>query len=278
LVPVEAPSPGRAVGPRPTAPVAAAGAAAPALEACVEAARRCSSPESAFLCASPVSGGDALLAAPSATPIAHWGWFNPMGPTLAALVLIDLAGGDEQLLCACALHPFSPSIVICGLLPASDEEARSRALGRLFAENGPPDHPLLGSLPTYVMLRPQSPVAPDELQRLFFAAAQRARPEDIDECCDLLKRFKGLPWEREAPERLFGAALAGADDRVDAEPPTWEQFDQWWDLVTDRAHVKAEVSQMGAAWEGAIRFVASDPSRHGGLRWQQASRLVQRLL
>lgn len=257
---------------------AAAGEVISMLESFAEAARQDSSRGTAYLCASPIPGGNELLSAPSMTPIMHWGWFNPMGPTLSALLLIDVPGGDEQLLCSCALHPFSPFAVICGLVPSGDRAALSHALERLFAENGTPDYPLLSSLPSYVLLRPQSPVPPDELKGLFFAAAQRATLEDVDEICDLLERYKGQPWEREAPERVFGAALVGGGDTAHAAPPSREQFDRWWGLVTDGGHVAAEVAQLGAAWEGAIRFVAGDPTHFRGMRWDEASRLLRRLL
>jgi len=231
-----------------------------------------------LLIGKPIPAGKDLLTAPSTRPIVHWGWFNPMGPTLSALFLIDMPGDSEQLLCSCALHPFSPSAAVYGLIPCGDRAAISQALECLFADNGTSDHPLLSSLPSYVLLRPQSPVPPDELENLFFAAAQQAMPEDVDARCDLLERYKGQPWEREAPERIFSAALAGEGDATHTAPLSREQFDRWWSLVTDGQHIETEMSQLGAAWEGAIQFLAGDAMHFRGMRWDEASRLVRGLL
>lgn len=281
------------------------------IELFAEAARQTSSPETSYLSDPPVvqrvftqrhsppvfdsfAGEFELLYATDITLIARWGFFNPYGPTVDVLALVDVPGRSEQLLCSYMLNPFAATVVIYGLVPQGNRDALSRAAERLFIENGTLNDPFIPNLPTHMMVLPESPISPDEIEKLMFAASQKATPEDLDEVCDRYELFMGKPWERvtferdlaggdlvalaKQPESIVKAALERAlRPPSTPPPPTYTQFNRWWDLVTDPKHFGPEALNLGKAWKGSIDFGGIfDPEDHHGLRWGDVVEFLNR--
>ncbi len=220
-----------------------------------DAVRCTASRATGYLAAEPVEDAFALLRAPDILPVVHWGIFNPLGPTLATVLLAGVPGSGERLLGAVLLHPFSPGALVYGLVPPG-EEAAWTAVEALFAGNGRPDHPLFVGLPSYVLLVGLGAEDPARLEACVLQAAAQAAPVDLDELCDLLERHRGNPWERESPARVFGPLLAGLRGQAPSPPwpPTEAQLRRWWRAVTDADQIMGELASMGIAWEGSIGF------------------------
>lgn len=230
---------------------------------CAEMARLTATKASGYLC-TPIANCDALGSAAAFTPLCAWGIFNPFGPTMKALMLVDAPHCSARLLFCRQLHPLAPSAVVYGLIPeapSKNAEQLALILRRLFERNGSPEHPLLGSLPTHIPAVRDSPISKGWLKELFFLSAQHVDMRDIDATCHRMVTCKGDPWKRVAAELKAGpqAALDSSTGELQPAPATRAQLERWWALVTDPEHVQSETSQMQKAWEGATQFSQGRP-------------------
>jgi hypothetical protein len=203
------------------------------------------------------------------TPLVVWGTFNPFGPTVNYLTLVDVPDRDEQLLLQRMLQPPMTEIsVAIGLLPdavTASVAGLMSTLRRLFTDNGTAEHPLVAGLPTHVM-PPGSRLAMEHVRELFWLVAPlSSNGEDLDARTAALLRHKGDPWKRASEEIQAGhwiGQMASEDDegkpnatqnRATSSSPTPEQFARWWTAVTDPEHVRSEQEAM-TSWDGS-RFV-----------------------
>ena len=171
--------------------------------------------------------------------------------------------------------PFASDTVAFGLLPgpvAKDVSRLMATLRRLFAQNGSVDHPLLGGLPTHVVLPRTSPLTMEQLRDLFFLVVpQGIDAAGIDDASDKLLQFRTDPWGmasagvKDVLERpLPGVGRGTPSESPNAAPPTRVQLERWWSLVTDPVHVEAEVAEMGNACDGATQFAQGFSASHPG--------------
>jgi len=184
-----------------------------------------------------------------------WGIFNPMGPTFGTVYLADVPTQDVALLIFEFINPFASESVVVGVVPHGTEEDPvhlTDTIRRMFRLNGSTESPLMNSLPTFIFTI-QSPLDPNLLRDFFFDAAALAAPEDIDRDTLLLQEFRGNPWQRNSVPDVFGSATE-APTASPTWPPSRSSFNRWWDVVTDREHVLAELPHMQIAWEGSIKF------------------------
>jgi hypothetical protein len=204
-------------------------------------------------------------------PLMGWGIFNPFGPTVSYLALIEVPDRDEQLLLQRMQHPMTEDAVVVGLLPtalAASATGLLPTLHRLFGANGTPEHPLVGgSLPTHVVLPPGSPLVVDQVKELFWLVASRVSDgADLDAATAELLRHKGSPWERTSQAVRAALERVGHTRAKENEPgsnqdpvasarPSREQFARWWAAATDPEHVRSELEALPSAWEGAEEFV-----------------------
>ena len=86
-------------------------------------------------------------------------------------------------------------------------------------------------------------------------------PDDLDRVNDMLQRYKGDPWERTQQELQFtlNKSKQETPDQAQGYVISRRQFERWWSLITDPAHVNSEVEEMPKAWEGAIEFQRNPP-------------------
>jgi len=210
-------------------------------------AKETARPESPYLCDA-FDAGELASVVPKFVPLGLWTYFNPFGPTIAALVAADVPGTDDWLLIHRVIHPFQPASWIRGWFPtevAEDLQRLIEPLGQLFASNGFSEPPMFGTLPTNVVLVGQI-IPPLAIRELFWHAALAAETRRLDRTCDLLERFKGDPMSRVQVEIDDVAARIEADaaEQTGESPLTREQFDRWWSLVTDPAHIASEVGAL----------------------------------
>ena len=211
-----------------------------------------------------------------------WDYFNPFGPTMCMLSWVPLAGGD-RLIALQMDNPFQEEGVVYGILAGSlPQSAVHAALVELFRRNGSEDFPLLGSLPSSVAHRENSPwqdgtevpiLSAAEVRDLFRAVFPLivTDAEALRTTCDKLREFRLDPWglagwERDQGLEAIAASLGTHKESRLAEvggersSQTADRsgcaalFDTWFDLVSDSQHVLADLSQFDKAWDGAIRF------------------------
>lgn len=224
------------------------------------------------------------------TRLLRWGIFNPFGPTVAALSTIRLTTGESMLTFQLD-NPFSEEGAVLGLVATVDADVPFEVLESLFALTLPDGHPLFGSLPTHLIHAGNDPDddetevpvldASTARELMWIAARTLEVPEDeLAHSVELLETFRGDPWGRAGRERdeafsspevlrmaerlkrlSMGLSLEDPDAPDGAEaasPPTRSTFDRWFDLVTDREHVRSEVEEIPAAWVGATRFATGE--------------------
>lgn len=246
------------------------------LNACAEKARLSADPSSHYLCdafdAAEVSRFLVVTFQSGHTDgmylqLMRWGYFNPFGPTTVTINLSPVSA-KENLLTMQVDHPFRSQAIVYGLLPGKRE--LDPALRLLFERNGSRDWPLFIDFPSHVVEVSGAPVSIDQVKELVFAAVQSIDASELDAWCELLQRHRGKPWDRAGIEvqralsrpevtKALADIKAGYSSMPASEPTppvrvTRSQFERWWELVTDRRHVKVEVSEMGKAWNEALRI------------------------
>jgi hypothetical protein len=201
----------------------------------------------------------ALASARVFTPLLAWAFFNPFGPTLCALHLVEVPGTREYVIFLRSLNPFATSATAHGLLPApvgQDTPQLVSILRRLFSGEETP----MPNLPTHVRLLPESPLNASQAKTIILSSAKATDSQALAVTIQRLKTYKGDPWKRTAVERdeAFARIRPGGVDAsaaaVGGGPATEAQFEQWWVLATDPDHVRSEVDQLPRAWDGAVEF------------------------
>ncbi len=204
----------------------------------------------------------AWLRSAAQTPLVQWGIFNPLGPTSSGMSLVPVPDTGSALIYSWMDNPFASSVWVYGLVdrPFDDPSLLSLLLA-LFAANGLAGKPLFTGAPTHVIELEDSPLASSEVQLLMWSAMltkHKDFPQDFERICAAMEQEPD-PWKRTLEEaRVAASELDGGA----APPPAPDGalLDRWWRLVTDPKHVGAEVSQMRAAWHGALDFAARNSS------------------
>ena len=212
---------------------------------------------------SPVIGCDALEHA-TGTPLLRWMYFNPFGPTSCTLSCIPVPGSEECILGLISVNPFQKNLVAYLLLP--EHPSQTILFGRttdLFTVNGHLAVPLFESLPTSVFHAnnwpAQSPLLDGSQARSLFRAVYQSIAEpDLRTTNEYLRRYRGDPWERtmsELQEAILTRIVRPEEAVRDSDGTV---FDEWFDLVTDPAHVQSEHDNFAGAWRGAIENAGRD--------------------
>jgi hypothetical protein len=236
-------------------------------------------------------GGDKDLELPEApdgpdrTTLLAWGYFNPFGPTACRIDALPVPDTDELVLVSVSDHDAFPQYTAFALVPAGPERIASirNELARVFAANGDGGQTwsLIGGLPSYVQIYPDSPVDSGTAAALFRSAVDTLETPDYRQEIEDLLRSRQDPWSQaaEAVKRAFegpeAQRLITTIQRLEAGDPTsdaCEDHDQelveedpaeadalfslWFALASDRGHARVIGSQMGLAREGARLFQA----------------------
>lgn len=203
----------------------------------------------------------ALGSADAFTPLLAWAYFNPFGPTLCSLHLVEVPDTRERIIFFRWLNPFATGATAYGLLPEAVAQDAQRVLSILMPllRDGSDDRPrLMASLPTHVRVLAESPLAERQVKELVLAAATGSDASALSVTIHSLRTHQGDPWARTAVETKEAFASLGQDMESSSEamapPATRAQLEDWWALVTDPAHVQSEVRELPRAWQGAVEF------------------------
>jgi hypothetical protein len=143
-----------------------------------------------------------------------------------------------------ALHPSAPGDGI------ADLHALAQVIDRVFSRYGYAHSPkFLPHLPTGIDLRRPSQVFPMLMPFVrdgFFTAARGQTRETVLRACRFMESYPNDPFERTKHEVLeaMGESPSGDASRDAGSggdgPPTDDDLQRWWSLVTDAQHVEIE--------------------------------------
>ena len=174
-------------------------------------------------------------------PLAVFGTFNPVGPTLNVLGALWLADG-RYLLASWMRHPFSPAYTALLVLPDLEPATVRDALMEVLPSCGVP----AGTEFAGTYGGPEVRQAVGEAFKQ--AAANAGELEELWGVAHALEDYRGEPWSRVSG----GGRAAGA---LPADPA--EVVTRWWNAVADDVNFDSHLACFTQAWEGAIRFLES---------------------
>jgi hypothetical protein len=187
--------------------------------------------------------------------VVDWLIFNPYGPTLFTLALINSPLTNESFIFSNTDNPFGSTRKIYGLIPGiliQNQPKLAEILNALFNKYG---SEIIGSYPSSVRLLPGSPLEPVYIKKMFIQALLASPPDNLDHICEQLSTYNGDPWKRASAELADARATLLTGKELPKAPLTSVNLEKWWDLVTDPYHVKVEAQQMPIAWKGALTHV-----------------------
>jgi hypothetical protein len=199
------------------------------------------------------------------TGLFAYGIFNPMGPTICTVSLLRHERANTSLIHYQMLNPFAQERMVIGALVNEASNAEFVALlARTFADNNINEHPLILSLPTFLMVSEKG----NDSRALAFAClrshvTENGRLSEIVERLVSLKRYKGRPWDRAKSERAramesFAAqqppSKVSGSRAVADEKEGLKALEEWLELLTSPNHLQAELRSFVQAWQGSIDF------------------------
>lgn len=197
------------------------------------------------------------------TMLFGWGIFNPLGPTMATMNLVE--AGPAQMLVYSYRHPLQQRDVGYAAIPhevARNKDSVRFLVSEVCSRNGSPGYPLLpGSLPSHVFVPAGGPLKLADMEGALRRLLVHSRPENLYALADKLERFRGRPWDRASSELDDAVnAIVHKVDPIGARwPPDDRTWSTWWRAVTDEEHVASEMGQMQAAWVGSIQQAGQRP-------------------
>jgi hypothetical protein len=185
--------------------------------------------------------------------IVQWWWFNPLGSTMCALRLFDFMPLKSRLVTVAQYHERSREITVYAAGPRAklvDLRTLAPVIERVFSRYGYAHLPkFLPHLPTGIDLRQLArsmPMLVPVLEDGFLAAARNQTRSTVLRACRFMESYPNDPFERTKHEVLeamgespSGDAARGAESGGDG-PPTDDDLQRWWNLVTDAQHVEIE--------------------------------------
>jgi hypothetical protein len=226
---------------------------------CAHSLRTTASPASHHL-ANPIEC-EALASASVFTPLIAWAIFNPFGPTLCALHLVEVPNSKDRIIFFRLLNPFAAGATAYGLVPetvSGDPNRLLPVLMLIFERGTSAPARVIQDPPTHVSVPPESPLKLGQVKDLIFAGVRGTDSKALSITIERLRTYRGDPWKRTAVERDEAFARLGTGTPAPVAPTTVPatraQLEEWWGLVTDPVHVQSEVRELPRAWEGAIKF------------------------
>lgn len=209
----------------------------------------------------PVEVGQMIHQSCNPTELFAWGIFNPYGPTLSVISLLNHDESEAALVHHRMLNPFSQrSEVVAVLDSGSDAEERDELLAEVSAQNEIGDSCLIGGLPSFLLFGE----TPDTIELCLSCfeshVAGNDRMREVIESLATFRKFPGNPWDRATgdQERAFSRILA---ERTGSPPPAdsnaavefdAEQFGEWVECLVSDEHRLPEMQGFIQACEGSI--------------------------
>ncbi len=192
-----------------------------------------------------------------------WGIFNPYGPTLSVLSLLNHDESDATLLHYRMLNPFSQKSSVLAVLDRGiSSENLNDSIEDLFVYNQLGDCCLVGSLPSFLLFGATQDTAKLALSCFQVHVENNDCMADVRDSLDSFRRFPGNPWDRATGDqkRAFRAIVAektGSPVNVDSNASVefdGDQFVAWVECLMSDEHRLPEMQGFIQAWEGAITF------------------------
>ncbi|GAA3721555.1 hypothetical protein GCM10022399_42400 [Terrabacter ginsenosidimutans] len=198
---------------------------------------------------------EAMMGVPSPTPdradrrwltartfaeLCLYGIFNPIGPTVVSLNLVEVPGSDGEFAVLHLMrHPFLPEYKELGRVRTEDD-VRDLIGSQLGDE--------LGSMPEFLLVQARDGIGEAVVDGLRRALSQHAESveEDLAASAAEYNRYAGRAWDR-----LNGTHPT---PHSEAGPAGMDPFEDWFKAVTDLDHVYGTLFSLPSAWEGAINF------------------------
>ena len=182
-------------------------------------------------------------------PIVTMGIFNPMGPTIVALNLLNKADIESAGMLFTMLNPFSQKRQLfarCG----NDPISLTQFLPNAYQVG---EDLLLGSFPDFVLPSTDiEPVSHSIAQLIFHLVNRIPSLEELSETTAKIKENWQSPWKRiPSFEDMINSESQG-EPQVRAVSET--DFDDWFQVITNQEHWLEEIRAIMSAWKGAIQF------------------------
>jgi hypothetical protein len=192
-----------------------------------------------------------------------WGIFNPYGPTLSILSLLNHDDSDASLVHNRMLNPFSrTSEVVAVVEKGITQEALTEFLADAFAQNEIGESCLVGGLPSFLLFGKTQDTVELCLNCFQSHVAENDRMSEILDGLETYRKYPGNPWDRATGDqkhalRRFVAEKAG--DSLPADSNASSEFDAdlfvaWAEYILTDEHRLPEMQGFFQAWEGSIGF------------------------
>jgi len=182
-----------------------------------------------------------------------WGIFNPVGPTLTQIGLIDVGDG-RHLFVEWMRHPFSAEARALGVVPELSEAALEQLFDEFIVQARRQDWQgaVPGAFPEFV-IPPR--LGAEALRAAFLTAAAEETNEDL-----ALEAARYFYYSGDAWARLMNQGSPPQPSEGGRAPNVAAT---WWSAVTDLRHVAGHVRAFPEAWDGAIKFLEDARNGYG---------------
>jgi hypothetical protein len=227
-------------------------------------ARSTATKESTFFCSPPFRVPPCLRTLQGCTGLLVWAIFNPYGPTLGGIALIEVPGTEESLIYNVFLNPFVRHDTVYGTLPRKlRSEEREMVLRDLFRRHATSEYPLIPDcLPSFIIPlytgEEWNKATPLLCEALSHVSSQEVRQS----CSDAVERPKD-PWgvatlqRNRAFEEIKAKQAKSNDCKGDFQhKATPAELQSWWEIIRNPEHAKAYAGALPHAWEGSIKHAS----------------------
>lgn len=176
-------------------------------------------------------------------------WFNPIGPTCSTIETGFDARGRKFLI-HLRRHPFVPRYEVIAEVTDVDSvvAALPEALSRVFSTS-----------PTVLDFEGCPAEYLDHVVTLVKPTLRQNESRDFGEKAAQLEAADGNLWSYASPRDL----LPPFNDY--SHLPDDEKFDLWWQIATDEDNVRATLTQLPDAWDGAVNYQMQSGAGESGV-------------
>jgi hypothetical protein len=211
----------------------------------------------------PVEVGQKIHQSCNPTELFAWGIFNPYGPTLAVLSLLEHDESKAALVHHRMLNPFSQTSHVMAVVDrgVSPKDLRE-FLSVVFAQNEIGDSSLIVGLPSFMLFGKTKDTVETCLSCFESHVAENDRMKEVIESLDTFRKFPGNPWDR-ATGDIERARRGILDQRTGSHLPAdsnasvefdAKQFVAWVECLLSDEHRLPEMQGFFQAWDGSINF------------------------
>ena len=206
---------------------------------------------------SPIKVNSSILKKGKSRPLFGWGIFNPYGPTISFIGILEDKNKTIELIYHFSFNPFSQSAHIVGACDWDYSINQSLLLHELIDKNGGDDFALFnkGSMPTFILNLDQTMNVDNMIVSIFYKACLNTK-SNIKIDTKLIKNNIGQPFSRATAELKETLKKESVEDYKLKE----DDFIEWYKTIESDAHFYPEVKNFVYAWSGSIKhLIANNP-------------------